>query len=319
MISSLELARLCHVSQGTVDRALHNRPGISAATRERILAVAKEHDYLPHPAMQELLSGRSNLVGGIVPSFENPFFMDLMHAAKQACVRSRLRLFITPVADRDEFLEVLSEFASRRFAGVLAVPPEEDIYLRCSLTASCPVATFLSSCRGSGTRLFAPDETATGETAVDYLAARGHRRILHVTYSRKARGIAERTQGYRNAMKRLRLKPQVHIWSGEVGFEQALKQEPPSAIFCHNDWLALAVIRLLNRLGIDVPEDVSVLGVDNSPTFKALYPGIATLHYPMEETAGQAVSWISGASEQLPFAPLPPLQIVADNTVRSIV
>jgi DNA-binding LacI/PurR family transcriptional regulator len=84
MISSLELAKICGVSQGTVDRALHNRPGISAATKRRVLAAARQHGYQPNPVAGELLRGRSRVVGAIVPALGGLFFMDLMQAVNCA-------------------------------------------------------------------------------------------------------------------------------------------------------------------------------------------------------------------------------------------
>ena len=77
MISSLELAKLCKVSQGTVDRALHDRPGISIKTRDRILRIAAEHGYQANPVATEMMQGKSIIVGGLVPSLNSVFFMDL--------------------------------------------------------------------------------------------------------------------------------------------------------------------------------------------------------------------------------------------------
>lgn len=69
MISSLQLAKLCGVSQGTVDRALHNRGRVSEQTRARILEAARAQGYVPNPAARELMTGRSTLVAAIAPSF----------------------------------------------------------------------------------------------------------------------------------------------------------------------------------------------------------------------------------------------------------
>src|ERR1700744_2609682 len=114
MISSLELARRCGVSQGTVDRALHDRPGVSAKTREKILRVARQHGYRPHPGVRELLTGESRTVGALVPVVNNIFFMDLFSELDQALKQKGLRLQLTPVEDQAAFLEALEDCAARR-------------------------------------------------------------------------------------------------------------------------------------------------------------------------------------------------------------
>ncbi|MHB9132682.1 MAG: LacI family DNA-binding transcriptional regulator [Armatimonadota bacterium] len=314
MISSLELAVLCGVSQGTVDRALHDRAGISAATKARILAVAREHGYQPNPAARELLSGESNLLGAIVPSVNSIFFMDLMQAVKEAAAARGLRLFMTPVTDREEFLTVLAECAARRFRAVLAVPPAEGIALP-PTTRSLPVGTFLNPCTGDNTRLFAPDEHLTGEQAVSYLFNLGHRRIQHLAYQRNATALRDRTAGYLSAMQRRDLPPSICVFTDHAAVWNAISRDQPTAIFCHNDWLALSVMRLLGQHGVRVPEDISVLGVDDSPTFAQLYPELTTLHYPAEAVARQAVAWIMDDIEP---APLPPLPVIERRTVGSL-
>ncbi len=278
MISSLELARLCGVSQGTVDRALHNRPGVSPATRAHVLDVARKHGYMPHPAMREMLSGRSGLVGAVAPSMNSTFFMDLMQSAADACMARGVRLLITPVSTPNDFIAALEEMAARRFRGALVVAPEENI--RIPEAVSFPIAALLSACVAKCTRLFSPDEQETGRTAVEYILKQGHRGVLHVTYARNSAGIINRATGYRETMLLAGLEPCVHVDTDAASFLAVVKQYNPTAIFCHNDWLALEVIRRLGMAGYRVPEDISVMGVDNSPTFSALYPGITTMQYP---------------------------------------
>ena len=118
MISSLELARLCGVSQGTVDRALHDRPGVNADTRQRILDAVAAHGYRPHPGAQELLHGRRVTVGALAPAVTQVFFMDLLHELKTALAVRGLRLSVTPYDGEVEFRDALAEFAARRVRGV---------------------------------------------------------------------------------------------------------------------------------------------------------------------------------------------------------
>ncbi len=301
MISSLELARLCGVSQGTVDRAIHGRPGVSAATRDKILAMAAEHGYRPHPAAKELLSGKSNVLGMLVPAMNSVFFMDFMQVVKEACDGLELRLFISPVTDKVEFIEALDDFAARRVRAILAIPPEENIQIPPHLVKSLPIATLISPCANVTVPFFAPNEQFTGADAVSYLTDKGHQRIMHVTYHRQACGIIERQAGYANEMIRRGLQPNVCVFSDLLS---AVTSYQPTAIFCHNDWLAIRVMRALQEIGISIPGEISIIGVDNSPTFNRFQSDITTMTYPMAEIAQKSVRWLADGVDDRPISRL---------------
>jgi len=114
MISSLELARICGVSQGTVDRFLHNRGRVSEPTRAAVLAAAARHGYLPNPAARELMTGRSRLIAAIAPSFRSVFFMDIMDALNAALRSEGLELILSTAGNAGEADVLIREFAARR-------------------------------------------------------------------------------------------------------------------------------------------------------------------------------------------------------------
>lgn len=312
MISSLELARICGVSQGTVDRALHDRPGVNAATKEVIREAAERHGYQPHPAARELLGAKSTILGALVPSLNAIFFMDLMQTLKVTCDAHGLRLFISPVSDQADFLNALSDMAARRVRGVIAVPPAENIEVPASIAKSLPIATVLSSISNPSIPLFAPDERLTGETAVAYLTKLGHKRIMHVTYARKALAIEGRREGYVQAMQECGLDAATCVFGSGADLLKGLRAYQPTALFCHNDALALTVIQLLEAAGITVPGEMSILGVDNSPTLNQFYPRITTLAYPAAEIATKVLLWLT---EGIDDRPITPMQVVERRTV----
>lgn len=322
MISSLELARICGVSQGTVDRALHGRGEISAATKERILKAAKKYGYRPNPLVRELLSGKSSTVGALVPAINSIFFLDLLNAIKAELRgtgaedgQNAYRMLISPVADAREFMEALEDFAARRCTAVLAVPPEENVKIPATLTREMKLIALVSPCKGPNVWFLTPDEEQTGADAVAYLFERGHRAIIHLTYTRRAHGVLARARGYKQAMQQRGLKPLVLSGPSEAELLDAVKRHRPTALFCHNDWLAITAVRTLEKNNLRVPADISVLGVDASPTFRALHADITTLHYPFESLAKQAAEVIrSGA----PSTKIEPFKIVEGSTVTNV-
>jgi len=200
---------------------------------------------------------------------------------------------------------------------LVTIPPREGLKLTTRQTAHQPIITLLSPCRGAPTHFVAPDETATGRQAVEYLWRKGHRRILHLTYHREATAIRDRAEGYCQAMRRHQAKPAIRKVADDLAIMRAFRAYRPSAIFCHNDWLALKTIRALNQAGLRVPDDISVLGVDNSPTFADLCPDISTLQYPMTAVAERCLAIIQGGFAQSGFAagPVGRFEIVERRTV----
>jgi LacI family transcriptional regulator len=116
-------------------------------------------------------------------------------------------------------------------------------------------------------------------------------------------------------MQELGFPPSVLTHSTEDALVSAIEASRATALFCHNDWLGLAALRAVERMGKRVPEDVSVLGVDDSPTFTELFPGLTTLRYPLEQVAEVAAAYVVLGEEPGEIAPL---QVVERSSVRRI-
>ena len=313
VISSLRLAEMCGVTQGTVDRALHNRAGINPQTRQRVLAAARRHGYMPHPAARELLGGTCHSLIALVPKFNGHFFMDLVTAIQEGAAGLGYRLLIGAVANETDSLEALREFAARRFPAAIIIPPVDGLEIPPLLAGSIKVISLLSPCRGKGTVFITPNEEQTGRDAVKFLLSKGHRNILHLTFRRRAYAIAARQRGYEKAMTAHGLKPVVLRQPDEEKLIKTIKREGMTALFCHNDWLALSAMRILARRGLKTPENIAVLGVDNSPSFTALFPDITTLEYPLDWIREQVCRVIGGKRQS---AQPPQFKLIERNTVK---
>ena len=315
MISSLELARQCGISQGTVDRALHNRPGVSPKTREKILRAAERLGYRPHPAARELLTGRSQTVGIILPAVNNIFFMDLFAELARSLSRQQVRLQFSLVENRGDFLETLEDFAARRHRLALVIPPEDNIPVPRTLAAAVPIVSLISPCRGPGLQFLSPDETETGREAVRYLHRQGHQRILHLTYDRPAYAISARTAGYKEQCREMALPVKILKGGEAEDLGPALRSFRPTALFCHNDWMALRAQSVLSEMGLRVPDDLSVIGVDNSPTLMSVRPGLTTLAYPLGKMVEAVEAILGGQPAALANATY---QLIERTSVRKL-
>jgi DNA-binding LacI/PurR family transcriptional regulator len=237
----------------------------------------------------------------VAPVLTGPFFMDLFEAVRRALQARGLRLYLTTVSSHDELVAALDELAGRRVRGAVVVPPAQDAALPATLARALPVVCLLGPLAPPA-QYVAPDEERTGRDAAAYLHEQGHRRILHVTFDNENRGVTDRARGYEQAMDAAGLEPVTLRAPDAATLLQAVGTHRATALFCHNDWLALTTLRTLGQAGVRVPEDVSVLGVDNSPTFTSLAGGITTLQYPYESVAARTAQLLGDGEAQTPVA-----------------
>jgi LacI family transcriptional regulator len=227
---------------------------------------------------------------------------------------SGYRFVITQVADAAEFMEMLQEFASLRARMVLVVPPAPEITIPSSIVRSVEIVSLVNPCNGRGVRNVIPDEIETGRIGTRYLLDRGHRRIVHLMPHRQSPAIVHRARGYTLTMREHHLRSAiVRDWT-PAGLCQQIDRLQATAVFCHNDWLALSAMRCLNQAGLRVPQDMSVLGVDDSPTFTSLCSDITTLHYPAESIAAAIAGLLAGKR----LAQVASAAIVERSTVASL-
>ncbi len=266
-----DVAERAGVSTASVSLVLRDRPGPSAATRERVRAVAEELGYRPDRAASVLARHRSRLIG-VLLDVTHPFHGELVLALDEAAGARGLDLVLsTTTARRDEAaaVETLLDF---RCEGLALLGPGMPRAALDQLGVRCPTVVI----GRTGSREVPGVRAADGqglEVAVDHLTGLGHERIAFVDGPRGSIATARR-RGYREAMARHGLSGLVDVIAGgstEQGGVAAagvvVARAPagrPTGIVCFNDRCAIGLRDSLIRAGIDVPEGVSVVGYDDS-------------------------------------------------------
>lgn len=317
-INSLQLAKLCGVSQGTVHRALYNKGRIKEETRKLVLETAKKHNYCPNPLANEMIRGKSHLVGAILPIWDAPFYIDLMNLVQRKLEKQALTLLLATAENTTSFQRILSEFHVRRFKALIIIPPlwNAHDYVKSIQQDIRPIALIspLKGCRN-----ILPDEEQCGRLGTEYLWQKGHRKIIRIHQDIDAWAFRARNEGYRQAMEAFGLSPvffPVNSYSASFSsdIENMLATHHPTALFCHNDPLAQRVISILGQIGLRVPQDISVMGTDSNPSFLQINPDIDSLVYPMDKIAEQCVKVIT---EELRGTPRqkPPFELHEGRTI----
>ena len=303
-ITTKELAELCGVSIGTVDRALHDRGGIKAETKEKILKLAKELGYRPHRLAQSLKQGKSMTIGLVVFDLENQFFSQLVTTIEANAILQEYFVYLTITDGKPEDeMGYLDHLSSLNVDGIIIFPVnrgrEFTQYLK---SLNTPIVTIGNRVASAFPFIGIKDRLAIAD-AVGDIASKGYRRIIYVSPPLSYRGkgniysVEERLAGYREGIK-------VHPSLGRTVIikdkkylqtlgDMDLRQEK-TAILCSSDIYALEILNFLREKSLRVPEDVGVMGFDNISVLKYVRPSLATIAYPIQEMGKKAVDCLLG-------------------------
>lgn len=287
-----DVAARAGVSRALVSIVLRGVPGASPGNREKVLRAAAELDYHPDQRARLLGSGRSRTLG-VVHGLHEPFHGDLLEALYGAVEGTPWRLALEPRGRaRGEGVAVRALLDQRVEALVLLGPAAPRAELA-AWAGRLPVVVLTRAVRGAAVGVVRTDDEAAARLAVEHLTGLGHRRIVHLDGGRAA-GAAERRAGYRRAMTAAGLPVElVPSGAGDVFGEAAaaaVAVDPPDAVLAFNDEAAAGLVHALRARGVAVPQDVSVMGFDDSSVAALPTVSLTTIGQDSEALARSAVA-----------------------------
>ena len=290
-----DLAQLCGVSLGTIDRAINDKPGVSKKTRETILRIADEHGYRPNVIAQSLQSGKSFEIGLIVHDLNNRFFSLLVDSIQQTAWEHQYYIQLAvSLRDTTREKDIIEHMLQRNVDGILLIPTkvgeEFNEYL---MSLGIPVtlmANRVKGPRGSKPLPFVGlNNTFVVQQAVEQIIAKGYEVVnfvapfFNTTYSHNYYEIDKRYQAFLSVVEAHGIEH--HIFSSQQYRSEIanLPMEKRSAFFCVSDIFALELLSLFTEMGLGIPEDVGVMGFDNIDVLKYVRPSLSTINYPVSE------------------------------------
>ncbi|MGW0520578.1 LacI family DNA-binding transcriptional regulator [Crossiella sp. NPDC003009] len=285
-----DIARAAGVSESAVSFALNNRPGVSEQTRRRIMQVAEELDWRPNSAARALSAAKTDTVGLVFarPAATlgvEPFFLQLVSGIQTALARSSTALLFQVVEDLSAECELYRRWwAERRVAGLLVVDPRL-VDPRPALLAKLGVPALVigGPCPGGTPSIWVDDAAAMG-AIVDHLVGLGHRRIAHIAGLPRLIHTERRVRSFQQAMQRHGLAAEPSLatdYSVEAGAHATrtllTAATRPSAVVYDNDVMAVAGLSEAAKLGIRVPEELSVVAWDDSALCRLTHPQLTAL------------------------------------------
>jgi LacI family transcriptional regulator len=307
-----DVASAAGVSTATVSRALNQPGSVREVLRQRVAEAVVRLGYVPHAGARALMLRRSGTVGAVFPTIDNAIFAKAIEALQRRLTDAGLQLLIA-TSGYDPHTEAMQ--------AMNLVTRGADALALCGVGQSPPLLSFLRQRALPTVHVMTypppPDMVCVGfdnaraiAQAVRYLLQLGHRRIAMLAgMTRYNDRASARVSGVRRALQDAELdlpapylvERKYALAEARDGFRALMAAEPaPTAVLCGNDVLAFGALLEARKMGIAVPEALSIVGFDDLEMARHIYPALTTLHVPTEAMWSAAAEQLVAALEQRP-------------------
>jgi len=297
-VTSKDIARICGVSRGTVDRALNNKPRINPKTKEKILRVAKELGYRPDLLARSLVKGKTMTIGVVVFDIRNRYFAQLVNSIEMEAKKYDYMVNIT-LQEKDPEMEIrlINNLVDRRVDGIIVCPVNKGgEYEKFLKDLPVPVI-IIGNMVSEDIPFIGIDEYKAANDATELIISKSYENIVFVCppladiekeniYSHE-----QRLRGFLNAVNGKDIQYSViGHWDYFKDIENILtNKNKKTALFCSGDTFAMDIIKHLRKINKHVPSDVGIMGFDGIDTLEYVTPSLATVYNPVEEIGVKAI------------------------------
>ncbi|MFF5637914.1 LacI family DNA-binding transcriptional regulator [Streptomyces sp. NPDC012825] len=293
-----EVAARAGVGRGTVSRVVNGSPKVSEQTRTAVERAVAELGYVPNRAARALAGSRTDAVALVVPEtearlFAEPYFLDIIRGVSAELADADKQLLLTLIRSEQERQRFEQYLAAQRVDGVLLVSVHGDDPLPDRVRAlGLPAVLNGRRSRDESVAFVDSDNTGAGRTAVAHLAARGRRAVATITGPLDMYVARCRLDGYREGLAGAGLAADEGLVAtgdfteegGRRAMRELLDRRPGlDAVFAASDVMAAGARAVLREAGRRVPEDVALVGVDDSAVARHLDPPLTSVRQPIEE------------------------------------
>lgn len=300
MTTSHDIARKVGLSQSTVSRALRGDPRVAADTRRRIEEVARELQYVPNAVARSLITSRTNTIAFVLADITNPFYPELVDVLHDTFVLSGFRtILLNDPVEAGAGSEFSKQLSSGSVDGIVFLSSTLSSPMpRLMHGRGIPVTLLNREIDDFDVDVVVSDNLGGGALAAESLLHLGHRRIGLVAGPLSTSTGRDREAGFRAALARQdvifdeRLRRECaysHQGGYQAGIELLANQDQnPTAIFCGNDVIAFGVLDAARRLGVAVPDQLSVIGFDDIEMAGWDVFSLTTIRQPLSQMAKAA-------------------------------
>jgi DNA-binding LacI/PurR family transcriptional regulator len=300
-ITMKDVAERAGVSKQTVSAIINNKPGITAETTARVNTAIQDLGYRPYSLARSLRTGQTHTLALIVTDINNPSFSTIASAAEDIAHSFGYSLVLYNTHDDPEREANYLRTASQRWMdGVIFVATGDQMTsLEFLNQADIPTVAIDRIPMGYTGPSITLDNNKTGRIAAEHLLKLGHRRFAHISGPRKLLLARERLMGFENRLHESDIDPKCILrfegnWSCASGYSAMqqflLNPTRPSAVFAANDRMAIGAIQAAQDAGLRVPQDISIMGVDDIEVAAFQSPSLTTIRQSFIEMANLCVN-----------------------------
>ncbi|EOX3359871.1 LacI family DNA-binding transcriptional regulator [Vibrio cholerae] len=302
MVTINDVCKLAGVSKATVSRVLNETGQVKAQTREAVLAAMQQLGYQPNSLAQALATNTTNSIGLVLPHFESSYFGSILFEAEQGAQKAGKKLLVVNSKNSEQGeKEAVATLAAQRCDAILLYSRHLSEVQLLELQQQYPSPLVILNRRLHHPQLhsFGLDQTQIAQLAMQHLLNLGHRHIACITSPLVSETGKIRYQVYQQALDEQGIKLDLSwtvegdntLLGGYQAMQQLLKRDISiTAVFACNDDMALGAMRAMHEHGINVPKQVSLIGIDNEPAAAFAIPSLSSVSLPIGELTQQAIS-----------------------------
>lgn len=295
-----DIAREAGFSTATVSHVINKTKYVSEPTREKVQRAIKKFNYHPNTHAQSLALGRSKMIGLLVSDISNPFFPEIIKSVEAAVFASGYSLILLNTNyETDRAVEYMQRLIQMKVAGIILMTSEFDEELINEAKRQKTSIVFHDlGIVGEKMSNIILDYAVGIDEAVQHLVSLGHKRIVHIAGAHEIHSGRIRRQAFIDAMKRYLPKTeQPKIYEGDFRFDggrlaasQVLAEKVlPTAVVVANDLMALGAMQEFKAAGLQIPQDISIIGFDDISFASLSEPALTTVCSPRVEIGRRAV------------------------------
>jgi DNA-binding LacI/PurR family transcriptional regulator len=303
-VSQIDVAELAGVSQAAVSRAFTPGASVSEETRRKVMEAVEKLNYRPNVIARSLIQKSTNMIGLVIMRFTNPFYARIIRDFTRALQSRGYWTLLLNVAGLGEVDETLPMALGYQVDGIIVTSAtlSSDLADECARSGT-PVVLFNRYSLSSTVNAVVCDGVAGGRLVADALLDAGHQRLAYLAGEAGSSTNRDREEGFLGRLRE-RGHELAFRMQGDFGYDLAYevarpllaRDDPPEAIFCANDLMAMAVLDLARfELGVRIPEDLSVVGFDDIPMAAWAGYGLTTVRQPVDRLVATTIDVLLNA------------------------
>jgi len=298
-------------SRSTVSRVLNGKASscrISKETIEKIQAEAQRSNYAPSLIARSLRTNKTNTIGLIVPSIDNPFFANISSVIVKEAKLNGYTIILADTSENEKNeVEYIDSLTSRKIDGIIVVPCGKSAdYLERVNHNGIPVVLIDRYYMETVLSYVSTDNYKGATLAIEYLINNGHKNIACIQGVPTATPVIKRVGGYRDTMEKYGLEGFVNIVGDNFSIQNGYletrllinKRNRPTAIFAMSNTIALGVYKAIKESGLSIPKDMSIIGFDNYLYMDYIEPPMTRITQPIDDIGVLAVKTLVNAIEE---------------------